>query len=1614
MSKELAALSALRKRLKGLDSEVRKREANLDSINRQFFAASNNFSASAAKRRQMISDLDRKRADAEREFTKLVAEKTQLLDEIERKTAEKNFELEEIESMQDERNSIISFVRTGIEEIGNVVRNFEKLHDSKVSLVKDLSDKAVKEGEDCIKSFSSFDGAMLNEKKDKLNAIKSGFLNSFRGYRKELDALVNGMGEEKDYSVREVDEELLHEELEKIYSVKGINVGNDVFARMISNGKQKMIVSDKNYRELVSADRLALVSGNRAYGFIKVFEAKPITLREFSSMRHAHRMNESVRKEMYPDAQKLFAYPIKSFFSFREPVFIRHAGKDFVTKVITYEDFIKNIDKYDPEKTDSKVLADDFRIVMAWYSSIKSGKNLPHTLKQVVITAKEIYREMRKRGFRFNREKMKPSSQELFDIITRGINDPENKQGKGMRENSAFFPIHKGSSSDRGTKIHIDKILKSWKPATLQREALMFSEGDDGAINFFRNFDEKDLSELCEWRLKRGRPREAHKMFFSDSPLAGMEGIADLFMTRKKYDLHEMSRKDFQGDIDDDDTFSSSKMRPIKLCEDYVTLVGSLANWGETDGDVDMVVKADEDSELFQRTKSYILQSFKDIADRIHVLPAGKWKGPFTNHIHLADLLLIPNNFAKDYASEFFVSAREKSKVENKIIPLRPFWQAKPIHGRTRTMHYSIDELVDITNKVWSEWENIGIYVGIKRDGITTQWHYSDGKVKAWTEDGLEIDGRLEQLTKEFAELGKKFGSLVLIGEIEYYPEGHHATRSTTAGIVNSGQKQEEERDLRLTVYDVFFIGNKDIHEEPYEKRNKVMISIPDSGHIRIAKPEYLVNSVEKLKGAVEKLANTPGSEGAMLKLADKPYKLSYHQSPAAMIKFKKERMLTGIVIRRNEAGAAFNYDMKLKDAPYAGKTYNTAVKLEPGDHAKIAFVDITGYKDPKTGQRWVNWWAPHVIGKTDEEASSVSEAFKMAEETTGIVDKSRGIPKGGLPQHPETAKGFSNQRTQDVPVQRRFVIQHHWRGKSVHADFRYQVSDKWLNGFTIAEQAKGIVTEPVISLDEAKEIESGKISKVDWSTGEEKKRTTESGDARQKIFCAQKPNQPVDWLKIEGSTYRKDLGEGSLPGSTKNYPGIFLILDRGTFEMGADKPHFKEFFMHGQKIRGRIVFRIVSGLKGSKSELSWLYWKPDDQAPYVLSSRAVSENWFPDKGHALPSEWIDKIPTEFRWWKFPKEKWSELRRAARKALLKSNDLSKITFEEESKIIAKNKKLPAAQKQHKFIEAQWTHKNGHPRCMLCGDEPRIPRNGETPDAHGYGACDGLSKDNSTHFLLTRRYWQGPIVKRGAAIEDFHLKIGGKQFHLNKSPENSQAISVVEFSGSPQFFRPGEYKPGTAVNPNKKIMAKVEKIDEGAVKIFSGEGKGEFTIQLSGKVVKGMWAFNNSPGSKIWSMKFRSKEFSAVRDVFVPFRDRDYKKIESLIGDVKLPYRFPCTVFAPGIWNGTEYTEENLRNSPKLDGTVLVVDHQDGFFTRIGKVIEGGWNEETKTVEAICETIDKEAALRIANKLVSGISPRVQGDYYMGADGVERTNYVEGWPHVAVVDDPACDKSWVHY
>ena len=1247
--------------------------------------------------------------------------------------------------------------------------------------------------------------------------------------------------------------------------------------QLIFNKKKRAIVKSRAFRNVINKD-LILVSGKYAYGYIRLQSPKAIDIKEFEALKNVHRISDAERIKWWGKAKKLYLYKIKAFYPFerRRRVRVPAGVQTFIRNVQFAHELIKDIN-YDPSKVPNDVLADDFRIAMAWYASIKQGKKMKYTKGQIISVAAKIYHEMKKRGFKFHPEKMKKSSQELLKLL-----ESRNYQ----------LPIYPGNISKRGSEIKLSDFLKKW------------------------------------------------------------------------------------------DSF--------RLTEDAVTLVGSLANWGKTTGDVDILVKAEPDSDIYRLIEWRIHRAYPEYSGRIHVLPYDNWRGPFTSHVHLGDLGIIKNNnlevhvMSKSEHSDFkrdpdFRKEALISEKEDKVVVFRPFFQEKPQHGRQVGQPYTIENLIPVVNSTWPDWKKKGIWVGIKRDGGTCQVHYDHGKVKIWMEDGEDVTENLPTLVSQFA---KKPGKCVVIGELEWYHNGRHMPRADSAGIYNrKGDPRESE--IRITIYDKFYSDSYkgdfgDIHKKSYDFRRKQYTKITPDKNIFISEPEFLVYNEKDLIEAVKKTSKPINAEGSMLKLATAPYPLTIHPYPPTMIKFKKEHQLIAKVIKVHQVkGAnAFVYDCALKDAPYAGRTYNTSIKAEVGDHIKVSFVDISGYIDPKTGKEWVNWWAPHVIEKTNKPLDSIKKAMKFVRMTTGRI-QDRRVPKEGLEYHPETARGFSEEpEKKEFGKKRRFVWQHHFRGATEHIDFRIQ-KNHVLSGFTLANQTlelkkeldkhwklekkgkgaklywdgelyyefdpkENIIKKPSKELERKvlqfhKRIAfNSRYWKIDMKTGEEKKRKGSLGGKAEKVWATQKTDEPYEWLFVEGVTPPRTIEES--PGGTRFYPGIFVIIDSGYVDYGAQKPYFKEYFLKGMHIKGRVVLREVKGLKGSRKILDWLYWKPDDQSPYVLSKRAIKDGWLPDGYSALPQEIEYKVPPNLVYW--------------------NTNVDRVEREKRRKILAErfNKEM----------------------------------------------------SESSDFILSKRTWKGQTVVRDVPVDDYHILLPcpiSKKFHLDKNPIFARESTADDFTEQGNFFKEGTYPPKSSINPNKKIPAKIEILDKGKFKVIRNEPN-LIQVEFEGNLLKGLYVIKRTSKGELWS--FIKQGFPKTHS----FMFKDYKLVShSSLKNPQPPYIYEGIAFAPGVWNKTKYDWSVLKNSPPIKGINVVMDHGDGTLDQVGKVIKEIRDDKKKVIKVVIEFLNtemgKEAAARIENGLVNGLSPRVYGDYVPN-DGHEICSKIYSWEHLALVLNPACD------
>jgi ribonuclease BN (tRNA processing enzyme) len=202
-----------------------------------------------------------------------------------------------------------------------------------------------------------------------------------------------------------------------------------------------------------------------------------------------------------------------------------------------------------------------------------------------------------------------------------------------------------------------------------------------------------------------------------------------------------------------------------------------------------------------------------------------------------------------------------------------------------------------------------------------------------------------------------------------------------------------------------------------------------------------------------------------------------------------------------------------------------------------------------------------------------------------------------------------------------RFVMQMHFRGKGAHIDHRWVriPGGHILDGMTIAAMKPGITKKPVETVSQAKELaETPNLWKIS------------NTPSVLRMFAEEKKPEPAEWLTYEGIVKPGEVG------ATKEEYGVFYIWDKGVQFLGAQKPYFKEFFLAGKKMTGRLIYRLIERRKppGVKSAFLWLCAKPIDQTPYVLTRRAVKDEWVgPWNASCLPPELAKQTPKEFQFW---------------------------------------------------------------------------------------------------------------------------------------------------------------------------------------------------------------------------------------------------------------------------------------------------------------------------------------------------------------------------------------------
>ncbi len=119
----------------------------------------------------------------------------------------------------------------------------------------------------------------------------------------------------------------------------------------IWEGEKTLIVKARAFKNMVGKP-LILISGDQAYGIIKLKVPKQITLEEFRKLECEHRISERERKKWWPDKKSLYAYEFTVVEKYEAPkgVEIPQGVQTFIQDVV----FPENQDVVFSENNDAK------------------------------------------------------------------------------------------------------------------------------------------------------------------------------------------------------------------------------------------------------------------------------------------------------------------------------------------------------------------------------------------------------------------------------------------------------------------------------------------------------------------------------------------------------------------------------------------------------------------------------------------------------------------------------------------------------------------------------------------------------------------------------------------------------------------------------------------------------------------------------------------------------------------------------------------------------------------------------------------------------------------------------------------------------------------------------------------------------------------------------------------------------------------------------------------------------------------------------------------------------------------------------------------------------------
>jgi hypothetical protein len=530
-------------------------------------------------------------------------------------------------------------------------------------------------------------------------------------------------------------------------------------------------------------------------------------------------------------------------------------------------------------------------------------------------------------------------------------------------------------------------------------------------------------------------------------------------------------------------------------------------------------------------------------------------------------------------------------------------------------------------------------FIDPKYDGVYFEMHKKGDLVRLFTDQGNEHTEKFPSIVSEAK--GIKSDNFIVVGEVVKYKGNKRLSHSDVSAYIHSKRDKWDDSAFRFKPFDQVLSGGKSLEKMAFRERRKVLDKdIPWGKRIHPTSGRWV--SHEPAKGKIiTVIEDRKTREGAMVKNAV----FTYNKAGRKQIyKWKQQHEVDALVKSIQERnGGGFVYTCLVgrgKNRQLIGETYTTKIKAAVDDIITVS-VDKVTYDE---AEKRYSWTAPKVTMRREDkkEPDPLSTLRRIAQvrnskNADNVILLGDIVPvlkkhnfgqvlylTGSIVEHGLTVH--------DVDIVHREVL-----SDEVLQDIKKAVGSRIAQYLDFTLDSNGpagpsIELKPDMSAEELaawKHADKFVLQRHGWGRKEHfdlrfgapktprmwgwtifSKPPVDAGI--KKVRCQEKKYHDPKWMDVDKETIRP--GQPGHPGQETFKGNAHMVkVDSGKYQYVTRKPKFLEVILHGDKYKGRYVFREIEvkdtknassslAIKGDetgvKSEKIWIMWKPKDQEP--------------------------------------------------------------------------------------------------------------------------------------------------------------------------------------------------------------------------------------------------------------------------------------------------------------------------------------------------------------------------------------------------------------------------------